>query len=538
MKFKSDLKGRLYSIFSSATTVIWTAIIAVILLLLLFFHASTSYMCKANFALSNILLFVIAAVTLASLCALYLFKKEKIDLFFQRIKLKYVVIATAVLLAVQLFVFYNIYFKTGWDVRAIFQAAEGIASNVEHTEAQDWYYLRYPNNLLMTWIFSVIIRMCNLIGLTGEFSHIFAITIVQCILFAVSSVLLFKLAQSVIKNPVIPFAAWLLFWLNVGFNPYLTIPYSDSLSLIFPIAILYIYRTMENERFLTVKWPLITVLAILGYMIKPQVIIILIAILGYELVKFILKYDTKRKIASGIGCCVGIAALLLTSIISNLAFSRLPVTLDDEQVFGFQHFLMMGFNEERGGIYSDSDVQFSGSFETAKERNDANIRVFKERIKSFGFVGLTKFMAKKAMTNFGNGTYAWSVEGDFYHEIPEEKNSTISPFLRSYFYSYGENYPTFSTFQQYLWLIILMGNLGIVFIIKDKKTRSDMAVPVLALIGLTMFEMIFEARARYLFNYSPIFILTAAVGWYAIFKKAVPLVNNLKEKITKKEVTK
>ncbi len=524
MKFKSDLKDRLYSLFSSATTVIWTAIIAVVLLLLLFFHASTSYTCKANFALSNILLFVIAAVTLASLCALYLFKKEKTDLFFQRIKFKYVVIATAVLLGVQLFVFYNIYFKTDWDVRAILQAAEAIASNVEHTEAQDWYYLRCPNNLLMTWIFSVIIRICNLIGLTGEFSHIFAIIIVQCILFAISSILLFKLAQSLINNPVIPFAAWLLFWLNVGFNPYLTIPYSDSLSLIFPLAILCIYRTAGNGRYLPVKWSLITVLGLLGYMIKPQVIIMLIAIFGYELIKFILKYDTKKKIACGIGCCVGVLALLLTSLLSNLALSRLPVRLDDEAAFGFQHYLMMGFNEEKGGVYLDSDVQFSGSFETAKERNAANIRVFKERIKNFGFIGLMKFMAKKAMTNFGNGTYAWGVEGIFYSEIPEEKISTVSPFLRSYFYSYGENYPTFATFQQYMWLIILMGNLGIIFIIKNKKIRFDMALPVLALIGLTMFEMLFEARARYLFNYSPLFILTAAIGWYAIFKKIVSLV--------------
>ena len=529
MKFKSDLKDRLYSMFSSATTVIWTAIVAVIMLLLWFFHSSTQYTCKANFVLSNILLCVIAIATLSSLCALYVFKKEKTDKFFKGITFKHIAIASAFFLAVQLFVFYNIYFKTDWDVRAIFQAAEAIASNVEHTEAQDWYYLRCPNNLLMTWIFSVIIRVCNLIGLTGEFSHIFAIIILQCILFAISSIILFKLVQSIIPNPVIPFAAWLLFWMNVGFNPYLTIPYSDSMTLIFPIAILYIYRTTENGRYLTVKWPLITVLAILGYMIKPQVIIILIAILGYELIKFILKYDTKRKIASGIGCCVGVLALLLTSLISNFAFSRLPIRLDDEAAFGFQHYLMMGFNEENGGVYWDSDVQFSMSFKTAKERNAANIRVFKERVKNMGFAGLTKFLAKKAMTNFGNGTYAWGVEGVFYYEVPEEKNSTISPFLRSYFYSYGENYPAFATFQQYLWLIILMGNLGIVFIIKDKKMRSTMTVPTLALIGLTMFEMIFEARARYLFNYSPIFILTAAVGWYAILKKAIPLINKLKE---------
>ena len=68
--------------------------------------------------------------------------------------------------------------------------------------------------------------------------------------------------------------------------------------------------------------------------------------------------------------------------------------------------------------------------------------------------------------------------------------------------------------------------------------RSTVAVAVLALIGLTMFEMLFEARARYLFNYSPIFILTATVGWYTMLKNVTVCVNKFKNKISKKEVKK
>jgi len=35
---------------------------------------------------------------------------------------------------------------------------------------------------------------------------------------------------------------------------------------------------------------------------------------------------------------------------------------------------------------------------------------------------------------------------------------------------------------------------------------------MLALIGLTIFELLFEARARYLYCYVPLYILLASVG--------------------------
>ena len=36
---------------------------------------------------------------------------------------------------------------------------------------------------------------------------------------------------------------------------------------------------------------------------------------------------------------------------------------------------------------------------------------------------------------------------------------------------------------------------------------------MLAIIGLTLFVLLFEARARYLYTYAPIYILLGAVGW-------------------------
>jgi len=44
------------------------------------------------------------------------------------------------------------------------------------------------------------------------------------------------------------------------------------------------------------------------------------------------------------------------------------------------------------------------------------------------------------------------------------------------------------------------------------RRDARMSVIMLSLIGLTIFETVFEARARYLFCFAPLFIILAASG--------------------------
>lgn len=46
-----------------------------------------------------------------------------------------------------------------------------------------------------------------------------------------------------------------------------------------------------------------------------------------------------------------------------------------------------------------------------------------------------------------------------------------------------------------------------------------MIIVMLAIIGLTIFELIFEARARYLYTYVPLYIILAAAGVQKIVEK-------------------
>ena len=62
------------------------------------------------------------------------------------------------------------------------------------------------------------------------------------------------------------------------------------------------------------------------------------------------------------------------------------------------------------------DEQISVSVPTAKERTDVQMAVIKERLSVYGVTGLAAHLAKKTLTNYADGTFAWGIEGQFFRE--------------------------------------------------------------------------------------------------------------------------
>ena len=62
--------------------------------------------------------------------------------------------------------------------------------------------------------------------------------------------------------------------------------------------------------------------------------------------------------------------------------------------------------------------------------------------------------------------------------------------------------------MQAIWMLVLALALCCAVFVKEER----LAVVMLSLIGITLFEMLFEARARYLYCYAPVYILMASIG--------------------------
>jgi hypothetical protein len=186
--------------------------------------------------------------------------------------------------------------------------------------------------------------------------------------------------------------------------------------------------------------------------------------------------------------------------------------VNHEKTLGAYHFIMMGLNGERNGVYLDSDVDFSSSFDTRKGRDSANLRVIRQRLDNYGLGGVPQLAARKVLTAYNDGTFAWAVEGNFFRETYAKGYPWLQIKLKSLYYPEGAHYNFFMNIQQMFWIATLFLSFFALFI----KKSPAILILMLSIIGLTLFELLFEVKASHLLAYTPIFIIFATAGFKAI----------------------
>lgn len=408
----------------------------------------------------------------------------------------------------QIYCVWNYYFLTDWDVAIIFDASETAATGTGLEEFQ-YYFSRYPNNLLLVFIYGKLIQFFQKINI----NYRMGILAFQCVLSWETGIILYFTVKEMQNKKYIAWFAWILYLFLIGISPWVSIPYSDSVGLIFPITILRLYAKSEKCKGLlkVYLWILIGILTIIGYKIKPQISIVSIAIFI-----FCVFYGWKNKkkfIQNMLSLIVG---LLIGVLISAICIKSMGIKINSDETYGLTHFLMMGMNYSEGnGVYNSDDVEFSAKFSTASERKEANLQVTQERIKEMGLSGMVNLMHRKILTNYNDGTFCWGGEGTFYIKLLSNKTSIFAKFLRSIYYN-GKYYNIFYNFELMIWLAIIF--LGMITAIRSEK-KQLIATVMLSIIGLTLFELLFEARSRYLYTYAPMYILLAAVGAQQIVER-------------------
>lgn len=499
-----------------ALAVGWSVMTAGILLLLFVFGESLDWISKPVNLLSRPILAAIGLVGMALILWAAQRQASGIRNLADRLPKYTIVILSVLLFAVQAYVFYQSYFLTGWDSIVVVQTArEWVYGGVYDRVS---YYNLYPNNLMLTWVYHVFFAINHWLG--NAANDAYALILFQSLLSCLGGALLFSVIRRA-AGSALAYAGWLVYAVHIALNPWIFILYSDGFTLIFPILILWLYQHARDAKRPWLWWLGIGAATYWGFKIKPQVLILLIAIGIVELLDAIRQKGWKPWLALGKRLAAAVAAMAVSlGLFVGLIAPNFIYQLDPDRAFGWPHFLMMGLNVEYDGGYCGDDVAFSGGFADTESRKQANLEKAVERIEDMGAVGLAKLLAKKTLRNYGDGTYAWGVEGDFFHEMYEDKNTTPALIFKSLYY--GNHADLFATFQQGLWLVLLMGAVGVVLTFFGKnKPDPLLAVALLALVGLTIFQAVFEARARYLFIYAPLYIGVGLVGWNAIRRATV-----------------
>ena len=415
--------------------------------------------------------------------------------------------AAFVLMILQMIAVYQYYFYTDWDINTLMELSSAIAHDADRTTRLNYFSI-YPNNLLLAWFFSVVERAAHALGL-HELEY-YVILCVQCLFSAATGVLLFLILEKLLHDTRLSAFGYALYLLLVGLSPWVSIPYSDSVGLLFPTLILFLYLYRDRTKHRWAIWMAIAFLSWIGYKIKPQILILPIAIVIIRLLALLRSekpFSCVRRLpalAAGALCAV---------LLTNLAISSIGLPLNRDKTFGAQHFFMMGLNPDTYGVWSEEDVSFSASYPNGRVRNRANMDRAFLRICQMGPGGLIVQIARKTLTNYHDGSFCWAGEGEFFSEILPEKNPTLSRFFRSIYYTRsqaetGVNFMKWFSFEQKIWATVLL--FGVFSALGKKSEERDLIM--LTIIGLTLFELLFEARARYLYLFAPFYILLAVYG--------------------------
>ena len=420
------------------------------------------------------------------------------------------IIVPLCLLVLQAVVYFEAGITTGWDAGGVEDAAllsrVDLGRNEYFTE-----YFSHNQNLLFTLR---VLRYANTARglLYPPMDGKDALALVACCASSISCFLFMRVAVRLFKNALTAGGATLLFVCLVGLCPWFMIPYTDVLTLPFCMAMLWcsVCGTSDWTRF-----GLLGLCAAVGFAIKPTVIFgfVAIALTGCLALTSL---PPLKAVVRYVGLTLG--GLALGGALTAAMTATLPLSLNEESQLTAWHYAMMGLNNQTNGEYSEDDVEYSTSFATVEERNEMNRLAISQRLEEMGVDGLVDLLYRKLLFMYNSGTFCWGGEGNFV-VTRKEWDDPISRFLVQTIYEDGNDYRSYYTVQQSLWMFVLIGMpLGLFGIRTCGKRLRHVAAMLASIIMLTVFLLIFEVRARYLFLYSGYYVLLAAWGYECLWR--------------------
>ena len=289
----------------------------------------------------------------------------------------------------------------------------------------------------------------------------------------------------------------LLIW--AGMLPlyfYAPIFYSDTLSMLFPLLTYLFYLRAAEAVSLPgrIAWMAGAGAACaVGMTIKFTVLIAFIAIA----LEILFNGPVKRMLLPLL--CAGAACAL--AMVSIHAYVYATV-LDREEVARkstpYAHWVMMGLKGV--GAYNPEDYAFTDAIEDPDERRKADEQMIIERLHAYGPVGLAAHLGCKAAYLVSSGTYG--VE-DFLDDNP-----VYHTVLHEFGLQSGAGFPVLSHTAQGLHAILLL----LAALSAVRARRGAPLVPRMAVFGLFLFLLMWEADPRYLLHFWPFLVLSGVMG--------------------------
>lgn len=397
----------------------------------------------------------------------------------------------------------------GWDWKIVYQSAiDYVNKKMELSSIS--YFISFPNNKYLFIIQVIIFKILKYLGVLKY--SLTATHIVNIICINISIILTLLTVKKMYGSKNNLYTIFMIL-LSSAFYIYLPILYSDTISMPIPIALLYIYISMqkEDEKIILNKKNIVlsilfAILVALGFKIKVTTVIVFVSIIISSIIC--------KKIKSNLKILVVILSFTVLVFISlgivekRIAFFR--ETKGDG--LPYTHWVMMGLYERPSnvkgknyiGVYDEKLYAYSFSLGDKKNIIKGNTKRIVKKIKKYGPIDYMKFLYRKCLFAWGDGTYHGS---RMLSENQLVQDNTIQKIIlcNGKFFKYYYILNTAIIFIMYISLIIGSINDYI-------KKKDENIVIYMSIFGLLFFLLIWESSARYIVHYVPILIVGAIPG--------------------------
>ncbi len=421
--------------------------------------------------------------------------------------------------------FFGLYFLNLWIAKEICfllnadsMVVSGVAYEYVHErKLGDFYYLSmYSNNIPIGYLLGRLLRVAVNMQQYPYPIHEFIWIQVNCILFSIAGFFCCLTVKRMTKRLLPVAASFLLYVAVVGISPRKIAPYTDTYGMVFPIISLYCYVCYRQARREWGKWAYLSASLIAGMaggLVKPSIYIVVIAILGAEGIGFLKQYKARWRFLLAELVLAG-SLLYGNRLCMDHMISELGLNFNEEIEAGWQHYFLMGLNEATTGGYNAEDAAMFGEFQSSRDdRIHAELERAVGRLKDRGAIGSLSFYLRKMAMVFNDGTFNWKTEymGDQEYPVDLSSKTPLTERLRSIFWSNEQGYDVggYNTFCQLVWLFSLIGIPGICM---GGIRREENNIFVIAFLGIFLYQMLFEARARYLFVFLPVILVMSICG--------------------------
>lgn len=365
-----------------------------------------------------------------------------------------------------------------------------------HTSNHD-YFLVYPNSRFMVQFLLPYARFLDLLGidLRGK-------TAVMCgaALNGALMVLGVAFAALAARKEKGNAAALLMLLGGALFLPYyLNIfkVYSDTLSVPFVGLAIWLYVEAEHaEKRSGLLQFLSGTAASVGALIKGNVWVLVVA----ALICIALKKKNWKLRVKEILCML--LAVVMVSQLWAFRSERLPwldTTESDRYEMPLMHWVMMS---SRGhGGFDQNDLNYSLSLESVDARKEAAKEHYFGRVRQAGVGGYAAFLLKKVSTTFSDGLYVQENHLAFFAD--RKIGALVSPT--------EPGFVIVKTYTSVTLCFVYLAILASAFLNARRRYSVELLFHV-CMFGLILFFALWEAKPRYLLNFTPMFLLMTSLA--------------------------